>query len=53
MINLDRPVACGRGDSGDLDPLGRRCVAEVCRREFGVLSRIANVERREIKRSPC
>jgi hypothetical protein len=25
MINLDRPVACGRGDSGDLDPLGCRC----------------------------
>jgi len=46
MINLDRPVACGRGDSGDLDPLSAvAALAEVCRREFGVLSRIANVER--------
>ena len=25
VINLDRPAACGRGDSGDLDLLGCRC----------------------------
>jgi len=45
VINLDRPAACGRGDSGDLDLFGCRCARRSLPSRIRLLSRIANVER--------